>query len=505
MPTFPVFPPTAGAGGPCNGTVHDQDFLLGLFDRIFPESYLVPIKVTPQSGYELFQTFAKIGERVSQAIEHLECGSLIIFSEGGSYATVDVELYRASASFGAVTVKAGSIVTTSRGARDFLTLEDASFGPLDVGPVTVPVRAIAQGWEWNVPGQVTTPRGEVLPGEIDTCKRLLQAKNAISVGAQASGAVALPANTGVAHFIVVTTSGGFAVIGELYYDDGTGVGTVTVLPALLGRSMLVTAALSGGAIELDVGGYLWGLTSTWEQDAEPTGGAFIDTTIQVRQLAAATGGRAPMLDGLGADRGLPRLLGEADDPYRLRIRTLPDTVSPGAIKRTVQRLLDPYSLTGDFIETWDVRYQTCWDADPSIPTGRGFDPNLFVYDDPRPLYGAGPGHPVPNGLPFYNRWLDDVEQRGAFIVVLPVIPSLIDVGMAYDDTGMTPTDFFSVVGGQRGYPAYDVPSSFSSGIGLQGGYDGFDVGRNAVYLGIWQTLQSIKAAGVAALVELRGN
>lgn len=411
----PSYPTGGAVSGACNGVFHDQSYYLALFDRNLPEDYLTPIRVALNGGYELFQGFAEVGERLSLAIERLECGSFIIFAPGGRYATVVVEFYRDNATAGAVTVKAGTVVTTSQG-RDFITTTDAVFGPVDTGPITAAAQAVAPGYAWNVPGTRVTARGETLPGDIDTIKTTIQTDAAGAVG-------------------------------------------------------------------------------------------YVDPTVRVRQVPDAAGGVDPMLDGLGADRGLPRLASEDDNAYRYRLRTLPDTVSPGAVRRTIAHLLEPFNETADFIETWDVRYQTCWDApDQPIPGNPDYDPNLFCYDDPRPAYGPGPGHPVPPGLPFYNRWLDEAEFRGAFIVVLPRLATISDVGMAYDDPGMGPADFVAPsTQGRRGYPAFDVPSDFSIVFGLQGGYDGFDLGTSAVYLGVWQTLQQIKAGGVAAIVEVRGN
>jgi hypothetical protein len=397
-PAVPVFPTGSGAGpGSCDGTMHDQAYFLDLYDRAYDPEYLRPLKVTPNSGYEIYQAFGKVFERVSLAIERFECGSFVIFAEGGEYATGTVEFYRLDASHGAVVVKAGTVVTTSRGARDFITLEDATFGALDLGPVAVAVRAVAQGWEWNVPGEVVTQRGELLPGEIDTCKRLIE---------------------------------------------------------------------------------------------EP---AYGDPTIQVRQILATAGGRAPMLDGLGVDRGLPRIAGESDAAYRFRLRQLPDTISPDAMHRLIRGQLDRYGLGYQFIETWDITYQTCWDAPAGvIALNPDYNPNLFCFDDPR------------DPTPFCNRWLDEIEHRGAFVVVVPEMPAIRDVGLAYDDTAATPAALETTFGA-RAINGYDVPGTLSTAFGLQGGYDGFDLPRNAVYFGLWQALQQIKAAGVAAIVELKGQ
>jgi hypothetical protein len=82
------------------------------------------------------------------------------------------------------------------------------------------------------------------------------------VTAQISGAVALPANTGVEHFIVVSTTGGTGTIGQLYWDDGSGVGTVQVIPATSGSMILVTVVLTGGTVSFKADTlYMWDATA----------------------------------------------------------------------------------------------------------------------------------------------------------------------------------------------------------------------------------------------------
>src|SRR5262249_47510538 len=128
---------------------------------------------------------------------------------------------------------------------------------------------------------------------------------------------------------------------------------------------------------------------------------FGDPSIQVAQVGDGACGQAPMLEGLGHDRGIDRKPGEPIEQYRIRVRRLPDTVSPAAIRRMVDEYRPRYGAAADVIETFSLQYQSCYDGSPTPgpATPQGFyDPNLFVYDDPRPAY------------PFRNRWLDEVEQ-----------------------------------------------------------------------------------------------
>jgi len=82
------------------------------------------------------------------------------------------------------------------------------------------------------------------------------------VTAQISGAAALPNNSGVEHFIVVTTTGGTGTIGQLYFDDGSGAGTVTIIPAQAGAMIIPTIALSGGTVTFKADTlYIWDATA----------------------------------------------------------------------------------------------------------------------------------------------------------------------------------------------------------------------------------------------------
>lgn len=395
--------PVSGGAVECDAVMYDKQHFLDLFDRLYPFDYLAPMKASRNAGYEAFQAWAALGERISLAAERLECGNIIMSAPGPSRATGTVEFYRTEATSGAFTVLKGTVVATSRGDRRFRTTSDVSFGSLSLGPVTANVEAVDYGYEYNVPGQLITPTSSItLEGEIDTV------------------------------YAAVTSPG--------YIPE-----------------------------------------------------------LKVKQILPTTGGVPAMLDALGADRGLTRGQGESDDAFRLRVRTLADTVSPGAIKRAAAAALNPYGLSWQFIETWDVAYQTAYDApspnsgtptyQATPPTNPRYDSTLFVYDDPRPEY------------PFRNRYLDDVEARGAFIIAVRNT-TLYDVGLAYDDPGATPADFHNpTTGRSRGTAAYDLTSSMNPNLVFPSVYDGFDTLKASIYSGLYNTLQEIKAGGVTAIIE----
>ena len=77
------------------------------------------------------------------------------------------------------------------------------------------------------------------------------------VVAQADGNAAIPANTGVERFLVVSTTGPNANIGDLLFDNGTAVGNMTKLVAAA-RGIITTVALSGGTVTFSADSqYFW--------------------------------------------------------------------------------------------------------------------------------------------------------------------------------------------------------------------------------------------------------
>lgn len=167
----PVFP----ISNPTQQNLEQQisaSAFLSLFDKALDESYLEAMK-RGGDGYELFQAFSQVFSRVSLAAVNMRNSLLLSQAANGTYATGTVELYRESYGFGTVTVKRGTIVGTKNNVY-FRTTEDAVFGSTDLGPVAVGVKAVYPGSEYNVSGQVTTPSGLILAGDIDTVYRLME-------------------------------------------------------------------------------------------------------------------------------------------------------------------------------------------------------------------------------------------------------------------------------------------------------------------------------------------
>jgi hypothetical protein len=100
------------------------------------------------------------------------------------------------------------------------------------------------------------------------------------------------------------------------------------------------ATLAGAVVQSD---------PRWVAEAPPGGGGAggatwrvldwaADLGLEVQNPASPTGGRLGTLDALGFERGLPRLSGEQDEPYRQRIWQVADLVTPNAVKRALFRV-----------------------------------------------------------------------------------------------------------------------------------------------------------------------
>lgn len=145
---------------------------------------------------------------------------------------------------------------------------------------------------------------------------------------------------------------------------------------------------------------------------------YFDPYLVVTQETAATGGVSPSLEGIGADRGIPRIAGESVIDYRNRLFVLPDTVTPAAIQRILDYVVGKASkdagTTYSFREGWDMRLMTAYDfpINQMLPvpgsTTETFNGNVFVYD-------YAPDDPLANRYPL---------PKGSFVVALPEIAGM---------------------------------------------------------------------------------
>jgi hypothetical protein len=101
---------------------------------------------------------------------------------------------------------------------------------------------------------------------------------------------------------------------------GTATGTISVVYA---NGLFTAEAPSGSPLS---GGAGWRMAQ-WA----------LDWGLSATNSLSPSGGELGMLDALGQEKRLPRLSGEVDDDYRLRITRVADVVTPNAVKRALVR------------------------------------------------------------------------------------------------------------------------------------------------------------------------
>jgi hypothetical protein len=181
-----------------------------------------------------------------------------------------------------------------------------------------------------------------------------------------------------------------------------------------------------------------------------TSPTLIDPDLVVVQVYDTAGGVDAELDAIGSDAGVPRLLGEADDVYRLRIAKTPDTVSPNAIKRAISDILSTQGIAGRLLEHGAGIDGFFFDAgssndSPQVPA-RNF---AFDLD-----FAARPSDAF--------KLLFSVREFRAFFLVEIEPTGRGEFGFPFDDTSVpnffdgdsetTPTATFRPVNAFDGYP-----------------------------------------------------
>jgi hypothetical protein len=172
------------------------------------------------------------------------------------------------------------------------------------------------------------------------------------VSLQWDGGVALPANTGTEQFYVVTTTGGFASIGQLLWDDGTGVGTATVLAAVDGRLIITTQAFVGGTIALMAESlYAWDAgTSSWLNVGNPS----MSGAIRAIRYAINTAATQDSASQIPANAVILRARVTVTVPFSGGATA---TVGRAGSLSLLQTTTDNHLQTA---HTWEVPQETSW-------------------------------------------------------------------------------------------------------------------------------------------------
>lgn len=177
------------------------------------------------------------------------------------------------------------------------------------------------------------------------------------VTAQSNAASALIANSGVEHYIVVSTAGTGAaaayVAGAVLFDDGSGTGNVVVLGPTVGQAIFVTTSLTGGTFTFNANTeYIW-TGSTWTNVAPSVSGA-----VFCIDLAIGTGAAQSSVTVIPANGVILRSTVTITTPYSGGA-----TIAVGQTGTT--GLLQ---ATGDIVpqtaDNYDAPQRTAWGATP---------------------------------------------------------------------------------------------------------------------------------------------
>lgn len=184
--------------------------------------------------------------------------------------------------------------------------------------------------------------------------------------------------------------------------------------------------------------------------------------ITVTNPAQPQGGTSAMLDELGSERDIFRASNESDLSFSQRVHQLADTVSPNAIQRAANRIMEPYGFAACFRETGSYLW-------------RG-----FFYDGGNAL--LQPSEVDAWDVDFtlqpsrrHRTWLDYLEFRAFFWIGVPQL-GWGEFGFAYD---VGAWDAYDTVG--PNYLAF---------------YDGYPWATTAFYLSIYNAVDAARAAGV---------
>ena len=230
----------------------------------------------------------------------------------------------------------------------------------------------APGWETILAASQTMSRVSVAAERLGCGLFFLTAPSGVVSTATVRltrSSTATGAFTVKAGSIIVGTLGRLFVVAE---DTAFGGGTTADVQVVstVQSYFLNTDAPAPTTVPMD---------TTWTIGALVLDPAYADTTIQVSKVDEAHDGTTPFLELLGADRGLTQYPGESDEAFRLRCRTLPDTVTPSAIERMLARVFTSPTQAYEYHDLWAVDFQTGY-AEPSTPLNALG--GTFVYGDP---------------------------------------------------------------------------------------------------------------------------
>lgn len=257
-----------------------------------------------------------------------------------------------------------------------------------------------------------------------------------------------------------------------------------------------------------------------------------DFGLDVTHDASPVGGRSGMLDALGKERGLPRNANEGDEPYRKRISEIADVVSPNAILRALNRVLEglPFCfrevgsslLPGFFYDRTDDPNGDFYDDDVLIFTG-SIIAGVFKFQE-AVEYRDSAGNVIATG------WLGRISSgpvltmiRTGLNQVAAVNPGDIIVGLRSGAVFFPTSQFLTtnavdklyhcylsyeqmraffivclplMTAGEFGFAYDNHPRGAYDGSPVDDFWDGFPALSAQTYQRVVQTLNNVRAGGV---------
>lgn len=170
-----------------------------------------------------------------------------------------------------------------------------------------------------------------------------------------------------------------------------------------------------------------------------------DNSVQMSDVLAAVDSA---LTGLGADRGIFKAEGEADEDYRTRIISIPEVITPTAIIDIVNNLLAPFTtieseycesiLDRWYVGTSDARSWHSYVFDDTTDLNPGYKDRLYTE------YAADNfGYSRSNSSPCGARVFSDEKGR-CFLIRIPDLSGIENLG-AFPGSTDIPSRFY--VGG----------------------------------------------------------
>lgn len=352
------------------------------------------------------------------------------------------------------------------------------------------------------------------------------------------------------------TDGPEKLTGTLYLlteSNGLQVATLKILTGDVADSVVPGATLvgllSGATMTVDIVLYRQHFVSEGSGAFGPAAWRVLDWAVDLgmtaTNLASPTGGRAPWLDEIGAERNIGRSPNESDDSYRQRLHQIADVVTPNAIRRTLYRVLNdlPWcfrevgypELPGFYFDgdPSDDEHIDAWDADCYVCTSNTLPPGdqgaPMTIDDAttgsihwvRGFYGRPP--PVTAapfdgvGPPFtwiFVRTSGLIPATGMFQVtdirtgtVIPLLtvtrtPASVArrwrIWLDYEQfRGFFMVGVPQFAAGEFGFAYDDYPTGAYDATPYDDFYDGYPRLNAQIYTQVWQAVEAARAGGVA--------